>query len=69
VAVDGVRVDNFAQYSAMRSADVTPEMTLTVWRNGRYRAVPTRLRFWWAGTLTTHKAAAPAVPAARAAGK
>ncbi len=56
VAVDGVRVNNLAQYYAAKTMAVSPTMRLTVWRELRYTEVsgPPRYGGLW-GTVKTYE--------------
>jgi hypothetical protein len=45
VAVDGVRVNNRAQYYAAKAMSIDPDMRLTVWRDLKYVEVTGPLRF------------------------
>jgi S1-C subfamily serine protease len=47
VAVDGILVRSYNQYRVARGAKRGDRMLLTVWRNGRYLEVPTKLRHIW----------------------
>lgn len=39
VALDGIRVESFAQYDFVRAMNRDPEMKLIVWQDGKYREV------------------------------
>jgi S1-C subfamily serine protease len=48
VAVNGIRVHNFAQYGCGRETGMTPEMTLIIWQGNQYheiKASPPNHRF------------------------
>jgi tetratricopeptide (TPR) repeat protein len=47
IAVDGILVRSYNQYRVARGARNGDAMQLTVWRNGRYLEVPTKLRYIW----------------------
>jgi hypothetical protein len=58
VGLDGWRVRDLAQYQMVREFDWKPDMTLYVWRKGRYvEARPHALNRLFGGTVHTHPVA------------
>ena len=67
VAIDGIRVNNLAQYYAAKTMNVNAEMRLTIWRDLKYTEVTGPLRYgsMW-GSVKTYQPAgnqlAPVAP-------
>jgi hypothetical protein len=56
VAVDGVRVRNYAQHVFVWRLSDDPQVTLTVWRDGRYRQLPLTVpQRWFAVTFDNYQ--------------
>jgi hypothetical protein len=67
VAIDGIRVNNVAQYHAARAMSLEPDIRMTVWRDLKYTEVSGPLRYggMW-GSVNRYEAgakqAAPVAP-------
>jgi hypothetical protein len=66
IAVDGIRVNNLAQYYSAKAMSLDPNMRMTVWRDLKYTEMTGSLRYggMWGSVKNYQAGAKPATPVA-----